>query len=320
MSADSIYNSPFFAQKIRDLYTKFKSEYQVSGVNIPTTLDSNLMFESILKILQNHKADKVEDFINEVDNLVVQCQTVIKNYNERLVRAGGNSELIKHFLNKIFFAHDAYTNAQLIAMRAYLKEHALVDGDAHLFGPSINPNHTLTDSIQKFMQHERFDGTIVLGCGRSLIADVSETPHFFGEDFIRSLNKGKEFIHQCQHCCNNHHQELTIAIYAPYATFGYDGCSHADIAADASTPGFIHALKLHQGAYVKAIVDHSCSLGHHEAALIHALPCGGLFNTYADLTEKREKYGIKPLEERTTHSGRREYVYQKISETELAKQ
>jgi hypothetical protein len=176
------------------------------------------------------------------------------------------------------------------------------------------------DELRVFMQHERFDGTIVLGCGRSLIADVSETPHFFGEDFIRSLNKGKEFIHQCQHCCNNHHQELTIAIYAPYATFGYDGCSHADIAADASTPGFIHALKLHQGAYVKAIVDHSCSLGHHEAALIHALPCGGLFNTYADLTEKREKYGIKPLEERTTHSGRREYVYQKISETELAKQ
>lgn len=307
---DTIFASEFFKQKMREEYNcSFKGER--SPAPCLQVVDSKGMFDGIVEILQTTEGD-VDGFKNRVGKLITDFQRIVLAYNTRLEKSGGNSALLKHFLSKIFFASAAYTDVELISMRRYLKERGLVDGDPYLFADAKDPSHRLIGSLAKYLELEGMTDTLVLGCGRSLIADVEGVLPYCAEDFLKPVTK-KTFVHSCQHCLDEHDRALCVALYED-GTTEYDGWAHADIAADALVPGFWDALGDLQRTGrnpIKRIVDHSYIIDGLNPRIHNVLGVGGLFTTYINYTGKIEEHGFE-LQRTQTRGVRMEYVYVKV--------
>lgn len=307
---DAVFACAFIKQKMREKY-----DQSFRGARMPapsfSMVDGKGMFSGILAILEASDGD-VPGFIAYVEELIAASEKVIAAYNQRLVMIGGNSGLLKHLLGKVFFADGAYTDPTIIPMRMFLLAHDLVLGDDHLFADKKDPTHTLAKSFAKYMEQEGVPGTLVIGCGHSLIADVDETPAYFADDFLKEFTK-KTFVHSCQHCLCDHEHQLTVALYEAEPKFDYDGCAHADIAADALAPSFwdaLVALKESGKNPIKHIVDHCYLVDGLNSRIHSSLDIGGTFTTYTDYTGKIEGYGFM-LNSTKIFGTRTEYTYLK---------
>lgn len=312
-SREDIFSTEFFKERIRQKYcTSFKGDLPVAP-NL-RTVDSDGMFAGILNILHTTEGDAV-GFEAFVEELITQSQSVIAAYNHRLETSGGNSELLKHFLGKIFFAEEAYLNSGFTAMRMHLLVEGLVAGDHHLFDTEIR-SHTFTQSLLRRIALEGEADTLVLGCGHSLIADVAGTSAYFADDFLKAYTN-KTFVHSCQHCQCDHDGQIAVAITegGGAANISYDGGAHADIFADAVTPTFWAALiqlKTEGRSPIRNIIDHAFMLSAHEEYIANSLGIGGTFRTYLpDLTEKFETVGFA-LQGTQKFGERTEYIFEKV--------
>ncbi len=311
LDKDAIFACPLIKQKMRDMYDKSFRGERAPAPSV-SVVDSKGMFDGILTILQTNEGD-VPGFKASVAEIIAESEKVIAAYNQRLTITGGNSGLLKHLLGKIFFADDAYTNPVLSNMRMLLLTYDLVAGDDQLFADKKDPTHTLANSLSKYMELEGVTDTLVIGCGRSLIADVAGTATFFADEFLKSHTK-RTFVHSCQHCLHDHNHQLTVALYEPGATADYDGSAHADIAADALTPAFwatLTELKKAGKAPIKHVIDHSYAIDGLNPMIHSALDVGGTFTTYADYTGKIEEHGFM-LDYTRTFGSRIEYTYAKV--------
>ncbi len=313
-SREEIYASEFFKQKMRETYDlSFRAERTFAP--FMRAVDSDGMFAGILNILHTTEGDAV-GFEAAVEELMVQSQSVVASYNHRLEASGGNSELLKHFLSKIFFANDTYTNSVLTNMRLVLLADGLVAGDDYLFGSEIDPSHTIAQSLLKCIELEGAADTLVLGCGHSLVADVTGTSAYFADDFSKAYTK-KAFVNSCQHCHCDHDGQIAVAITegGPSANISYDGGAHADIFGDAVTSSFWDALaqlKTEGRSPIKNIIDHAFMLSVHEEFISNSLDIGGTFRTYlTDLTEKLAVVGLE-LQGTEKFGARTEYIYVKV--------
>lgn len=313
-SREDIFSTEFFKERIRQKYcTSFKGDRPVAP-NL-RTVDSDGMFAGILNILHTTEGDAV-GFEAFVEELITQSQSVVSAYNHRLETSGGNSELLKHFLGKIFFAEEAYLNSGFTAMRLHLLVEGLVAGDDYLFDTEIHLDHTIAQSLLKRIELEGAVNTLVLGCGHSLMADVAGTSAYFADDFLKAYAK-KTFVNSCQHCRCDHDGQIAVAITesGPAANISYDGGAHADIFADAVTPTFWAALiqlKTEGRSPIRNIIDHAFMLSAHEEFIANSLGIGGTFRTYLpDLTEKFEAVGFA-LQGTQKFGERTEYIYVKV--------
>jgi hypothetical protein len=312
LSREDIFSAEFFKGIMRQKYcTSFKGD-RCAAPN-PRTVDSDGMFAGILNILHTTEGDAV-GFEAFVEELITQSQSVVAAYNHRIAASGGNRALLKHFLSKIFFAEDAYADSVLTNMRMILLTEGLVAGDDHLFGVEVNLSHTIAQSLLRRVELDDATDTLVLGCGNSLIADVTGTAAYFADDFLKAHAK-KTFIHSCQHCHCNHGGQITVALYEAHSAATYDGGAHADIFADAVTPTFWAALiqlKTEGRSPIRNIIDHSFMLSAHEEYIANSLGVGGTFRTYLpDLTEKFESVGFE-LQGTQKFGERTEYIYVKV--------
>lgn len=313
-SREDIFSTEYFKEMIRQKYgASFKGDRPVAP-NL-RAVDSDGMFAGILNILQTTEGDAV-GFEAFVEGLITQSQSVIAAYNHRLETSCGNSELLKHFLGKIFFAEEAYLNSGFTAMRMHLLVEGLVAGDDYLFDTEVDPSHTIAQSLLKRIELEGAADTLVLGCGHSLMADVAGTSAYFADDFLKAYAK-KTFVNSCQHCRCDHDGQIAVAITesGPAANISYDGGAHADIFGDAVTPSFWTALaqlKTEGRSPIKCIIDHAFMLSTHEKAIANSLDVGGTFRTYLDnLTEKFETVGFA-LQGTQKFGERTEYIFEKV--------
>lgn len=308
---DAVFTCSFIKQKMRDNYDQ---SFRGARAHAPSVMavNSKGMFDGILAILEASEGD-VPGFKTSVEELIANSEKVIAAYNKRLTTSAGNSGLLKHLLGKIFFAEDAYTDSTLTSMRMFLLTHDLILGDDHLFADKKDPAHMLAKSLAKYMEHEGVPDTLVIGCGHSLIADVAQTPAYFADDFLKEFTR-KTFVHSCQHCLCDHEHQLTVALHETGSRFDYDGCAHADIAADALAPTFWDALVALRGAGknpIKHIVDHSYIIDGLNPRIHNSLDIGGTFTTYTDYRGKIEEHGLT-LNSTRIFGSRTEYTYVKI--------
>ena len=307
---DAVFASSFIKQKIREKYDRSFREERTFVPSV-RAVDGKGMYDAIVTILQA-TAGNITGFQASVEDLIAESEKVITAYNQRLAITGGNSGLLKHLLGKIFFADDAYADPTLTSMRMFLLTYDLVAGDDQLFADKRDSTHTLARSIARYVELEGITDTLVIGCGRSLIADVAGTPTFFADEFLKSYT-GKTFVHSCQHCLCDHDHQLSVALYESAATADYDGCAHADIAADALALTFWEALLALREAGknpIKHIVDHSYIIDGLNPRIHNSLVVGDTFTTYTDYTGKIEEHGfvldyVRPFGSRT------EYTYVK---------
>ncbi len=308
---DAVFACPFIKQKMRD---KYDQSFRGARAHAPSVMavNSKGMFDGILALLEASEGD-VPGFKASVEELITASEKVIATYNQRLTITRGNEGLLKHLLGKLFFADDAYTNSDLVSMRMFLLTHDLVLGDDYLFAEKKDPTHTLAKSLAKYMEHEGVPATLVIGCGHSLIADVAQTPAYFADDFLKVFT-GKTFVHSCQHCLCDHEHQLTVALHEAGSRFDYDGCAHADIAADALAPTFWDTLVALRGAGknpLKHIVDHCYIMDGLNPRIHHSLDIGGAFTTYTNYAGKIEEHGFE-LQRTQVLGSRTEYIYVKV--------
>ncbi len=314
LSREDIFSTEFFKGMMRQKYcASFRGDRPVAP-NL-RNVNSDEMLAGILEILHTTEGDAA-GFSTFVEGSIAQSQTVVAAYNQRIAASGGNSALLKHFLSKIFFAEDAYTDPVLTNMRMILLTEGLVAGDDHLFGAEMHLDHTIAQSLLKRIELEGEADTLVLGCGHSLIADVPETTAYFADEFLKAYTN-KTFVHSCQHCRCDHDGQIAVAITegGGAANISYDGGAHADIFADAVTPSFWTALaqlKTEGRSPIKCIIDHAFMLSAHEEFIANSLDIGGTFRTYLkDLTKKFEAVGFL-LQGTQAFGERTEYIYVKV--------
>lgn len=312
-SRDDILATEHFKKRMRHIYCNMFGGIKPPAPYLRVTNDE--MYAGILSLL----ADSAEDtakFEQGLNQEMEANERVIDAYNYRLQSLGGNSALLKHFVEKIFFAPNAYTDETLIAMRLTLLTEGLVAGDDYLFASEKNPTHTMAQSILKCIELKGPADTLVIGCGNSLIADVSQTPPSFADDFLRAYTS-RDFVHDCQHCLCDHSTHISVAITEPpvlEAEITYNGAAHADIFADAKRPEFWAALKRMNDTDrnpFTCIVDHAFMLNAEIGQISECLPAGGIFRTYLNI-DGLEIYGLQLL--RIERFGSRmEYVYEKTA-------
>lgn len=312
-SREAIFSSEFFKRRMRDEYT---SSYRKERDFAPpiNTVDSDGMYAAILSLLAVDSEDSTR-FNAYIDAEMIMYEKIITAYNHRLAARSGNSALLKHFLSKIFFAQDAYSNSTLINMRMILLAEGLVAGDDYLFATEKNTSHTLSNSIFKYMELEGATDTLVIGCGHSLVADVVDTPAYLADDFLK-MYTGKTFVYDCQHCLCNHENQIAVALTEGglEAKISYDGAAHADIYANATTPEFWNALislKNEGRSPIKCIIDHAYMFSDRLERIANSLDIGGIFRTYLDLTSQLALYGFE-LRGMEKFGKREEKVYVKV--------
>lgn len=312
---DALFSTAFFKSRMRNAYCGelfHGTKPQAPHINVT----SDEMYSGILEILADNESDtaRFEAWINKE---MTSYEKIIRAYNHRLESIGGNNALLRHFLGKIFFAPDAYSNQTLISMRMTLLTEGLVAGDDYLFSEARDLSHTLEHSVLKCIELKGNADTLVIGCGDSLIADVPETSSYLADDFLKTYT-GKTFVHDCQHCLCDHSRQITVALTegGMNAEITYNGAAHADIFADATKPKFwasLKKLKDEERSPIKRIIDHSFILSKHGSQLANCLEVGDEFVTYLDSFEgPLEDYGFQ-LKETKNVEHRTENLYVKIS-------
>lgn len=311
-SREEIFATEHFKGKMRTAYCQLFKGERLSPPLLNVTNDE--MYAGILSLLADSSEDTAA-FEAWITQEMISYARVIDTYNHRLQSMVGNSALLRHFLEKIFFASNAYTDETLISMRMTLLTEELVVGDDYLFAPEKNLEHTVAQSILKCIELKGELDTLVVGCGNSLIADVTGTEPYFAEEFLKAYT-GKTFVHDCQHCLRDHSAHISVAITEPGldAEVTYNGAAHADIFADAKRPEFWAALKRLKDtgrSTITCIIDHAFMLKEEIAQISECLPMGGVFRSYLNI-DGLEIYGFQAMGiER--FGNREEHIYEKIA-------
>lgn len=310
-SKDEIFATEYFKAKMRQAYCQLFNGARPSAPLLQT-VDSDGMYAGILGGLTDSiDVEKFEEWIaQEMDSY----QKIMTTYNNRLQSNRGNSALLKHFLGKIFFAPNAYTDPLLTRMRMTLLAEDLVAGDDHLFALERDITHTLAESILKCLALKGAADTLVIGCGDSLIGDVADTSDYLACDFLYEYTR-KTFVHDCQHCLADHSQHISVALTEAGlgANTSYDGAAHADIFADAKNPQFWAALKRLKDegrSPIRRIIDHAFMLNTEGQLIADCLDSGGEFITYlSECDVSFEQYGFSLNQTRIVTSERTERIY-----------
>ncbi len=314
-SRDEIFSTAYFKGRMRQIYCELFGSTKNPAPLLSVTNDE--MYAGILNLLADSPEDTAK-FEQGINQEMEANEKVIDAYNHRLQSMRGNSALLRHYLEKIFFAPNAYTDETLLGMRLTLLTEELVAGDEYLFAPEKNPTHTVAQSILKCIELKGAADTLVIGCGNSLIADVIETPPYFAEEFLKAFS-GKTFVHDCQHCLCDHSAHISVAITEPpvlEAQITYNGAAHADIFADAKRPEFWAALKrlndIGRSPFT-CIIDHAYMLKEEIEQVSACLPMGGVFRSYIEFGTP-EIWGFEKIKSERFGT-RTEYVYEKVSES-----